>query len=249
MNLCVGGTAEVLVNGYPYVLSKGSLYVVTPLVQMCFLQQSGDFAAQSITGRQEDIFPAVQPLFKTLLDNEIYRSPCTTLDPNQQNGFVKVAARIEEKRRQLAETESEQLQQLIRQIMVHLQRVMIMECLQVFLEKASAATRKQTKGEEIVFEAIRLMVKDFRTEHGCEYYASRAGLSPNHFTHVVKRVTGHTPKEWLQNLLVQEAKIQLSRKGVRVQEVADALNFPDQFTFSRFFKTQTGMSPRAFQKE
>ena len=36
--------------------------------------------------------------------------------------------------------------------------------------------------------------------------------------------------------------------GIQVKDVADSLGFPEQFTFRKYFKTHTGMSPTEFRK-
>ena len=79
------------------------------------------------------------------------------------------------------------------------------------------------------------------------FYAEQSGLSPNYFTHVVKQVTSRTPMDWISTFTILEAKRLLSRKGARVKDVAVALRFPDQYTFTRYFKTYAGMTPREFQ--
>lgn len=44
------------------------------------------------------------------------------------------------------------------------------------------------------------------------------------------------------------AKSELAREEISVSRVSESLNFTDVYTFSKFFKMHTGMSPRAFKQ-
>jgi len=47
---------------------------------------------------------------------------------------------------------------------------------------------------------------------------------------------------------VNQAKSLLRKPDTQVKQVADELGFPEQFTFRKYFKTHTGMSPTEFRK-
>ena len=57
-----------------------------------------------------------------------------------------------------------------------------------------------------------------------------------------------TPIEIITLVTINNAKRLLHEKGVQVKQVAEQLGFPEQFTFRKYFKTHTGMSPRAYQQ-
>lgn len=65
-----------------------------------------------------------------------------------------------------------------------------------------------------------------------EFFVSHMGEP---FTVYVKRVRLHTAKRLLQN------------PNKTMAEIAEVLGFQDQFSFSRFFKKETGLAPRAFR--
>jgi AraC-like DNA-binding protein len=75
--------------------------------------------------------------------------------------------------------------------------------------------------------------------------AGLVDLGREHFTRQFRRDLGVGPKEWLAGRVLERACARLLA-GERVQEVATALGFSSPFYFSRFFKAQTGVSPRDF---
>ena len=53
--------------------------------------------------------------------------------------------------------------------------------------------------------------------------------------------------EWINMVTVNQAKHLLRQPNMLVKQVADELGFPEQFTFRKYFKTNTGISPTEYQ--
>ena len=60
---------------------------------------------------------------------------------------------------------------------------------------------------------------------------------------VVRRVSGKTAKNWIDEALVNAIKVQLSYSGKQVSEIAYEMHFPNPSFFGKYFKRVTGMTP------
>lgn len=78
-------------------------------------------------------------------------------------------------------------------------------------------------------------------------YADEANLSVRHFSKIIHNYTGQTPMQWIISYTIGQAKRLLTQTGLSVKEIAEKLGFPEQFTFRKYFKTHTGMSPTDFR--
>ncbi len=58
-----------------------------------------------------------------------------------------------------------------------------------------------------------------------------------------------TPKQFIDDRILLEAKRLLVYNGVSVKEIAFELGFDEPTNFSKFFREQTGMSPAEFKKQ
>lgn len=67
--------------------------------------------------------------------------------------------------------------------------------------------------------------------------------------HIALYVNGRTPKQLIDEQLTAEIKVLLDDPHLSVTEIAQHFNFPDQSYLSRFFKKNTGMSPKEFRSQ
>lgn len=77
--------------------------------------------------------------------------------------------------------------------------------------------------------------------------AAAAGLRSETVCRLFKRFLETTPGDYLRGRRVRIAAERLREPGARVKEVAAALGFADAFHFSRVFRAEVGMTPRAWR--
>lgn len=78
-------------------------------------------------------------------------------------------------------------------------------------------------------------------------YADYLNVTPNHLNKCVKQVTGKSAQTLLNEMLILEAKSLLKYSNLQIAEVAVRLCNQNASNFSRFFKSQTGLSPKSYQ--
>jgi AraC family transcriptional regulator, transcriptional activator of pobA len=106
---------------------------------------------------------------------------------------------------------------------------------------------KMTRKEEIMMSFLKLLPHHFKEERSVQYYASQLFVTPKHLTKTVKELTNKTCSEFIDEMVIIEAKVLLNDVSLSVANVADYLHFSDQFFFSKYFKNLTGLSPTQFR--
>lgn len=89
----------------------------------------------------------------------------------------------------------------------------------------------------------------YRKERKVLFYADRLHLSASYLSTVIKRVSGKTAAEWIDDYVVLEAKALLKSTKLTIQQISDELNFPSQSFFGKYFKRITGMSPKEYREQ
>ena len=81
-----------------------------------------------------------------------------------------------------------------------------------------------------------------------KYFAERVFLSPNYFGDLIKKTTGKTPHDYIQNKIIDTSKELLLGTQKTVSQIADELGFQYPQHFNRVFKKNMGISPNEYRK-
>lgn len=97
-------------------------------------------------------------------------------------------------------------------------------------------------------------VIEYLTEHAnrrveLKHLASLVGLSQSRFSRAFKASTGQAPYRWQLAHRVDRAKMLLSSRHARLDEVAEATGFADAVHFGRTFRRIAGASPAAWRRQ
>lgn len=93
-----------------------------------------------------------------------------------------------------------------------------------------------------------LLEKHYKTERSVAFYASSFYLSTDAFSKKIKKQFSKTPSQLIQERVILEAKKLLHLTYKSIKEIAQELNFEDEFYFSRYFKKIVGVSPTLYRK-
>jgi len=108
--------------------------------------------------------------------------------------------------------------------------------------------QEEPDSKEGIMRSIRLMEQRYAENLPRNELAAIAGMSPWHYSHLFKVVTGESPHRYLSALRIRQAK-NLLRKGVNLHQAAMQVGYSDDSHFRRMFKTHTGMSPSIFVQQ
>lgn len=108
-------------------------------------------------------------------------------------------------------------------------------------------TDTNTPRGHITENFLKLAQENFKKERFLEFYANRLQITTKHLSRTLKAETGYTAGEWLDRLVLLEAKVLLRSSNMNIQQIADELNFPSQSFFGKYFKNKVGISPKNFR--
>lgn len=100
-----------------------------------------------------------------------------------------------------------------------------------------------------VFEDFLHLAQDYHmTERSLSFYADKLYMSPKYLSKLVKSVSGRSAHDWIDLLVIRQAQNLLKYSDLPIKQIVTQLNFPNQTTFYRFFKIQTGQTPTEYRK-
>ena len=105
-----------------------------------------------------------------------------------------------------------------------------------------------TRKEELTFRFLKLLPKHFKEKRSVKSYADLLNITPKYLSQTLKDVTGKTAGDFIEELVIMEAKILLNNPELTIGQIASYLNFSDQFIFSKYFKKQCGLTPSQYRQ-
>ena len=103
------------------------------------------------------------------------------------------------------------------------------------------------RAEEYFRQFTELLGEHYKHERSVGFYARQLCITPKYLTTLIKRISGKSVSEWIDNYVILEAKTLLKDSNMSVQEIAYYLNFPNQSFFGSYFKRNAGMSPSQYK--
>lgn len=95
-------------------------------------------------------------------------------------------------------------------------------------------------------EFIHLAQTECRTYRSLDFYADRLCVSPKYLSRVVSKVSGKKAMDIIKENVISEAGALLKEGKYDVRQVSDILHFPNPSYFGRYFRSATGLTPRAY---
>lgn len=107
--------------------------------------------------------------------------------------------------------------------------------------------KSETRSERILRTFVSLLNENGLEQHRIGFYADKMSMTPNYLNSLIKKISGCTVNEWINRLLLMEAKAILTHGDMTVEEISAYLHFTNSPYFCRFFKRYTGMTPSQYR--
>ena len=242
--LLLQGSLELNIDYTSYTVTANSMTTIMPTHVVQMNRFSSDFKARLLVVSRSFLEQTVMPGQSSSMIKymSIRKNPCALL----QAGEVKIL--------------DDYLLLLRNKIRLHthnLHRLMIQNTLigffieigNIFYDRQEYTTSPTlTRKEELLEAFLKLLFIHCKEQHVVSFYAEKLYITPQYLSLILKEQTGKSANKWIDEALMQEAKILLKAPQSTVQQVADTLHFSDQSTFGKFFKKHMGMSPMEYRK-
>ena len=132
---------------------------------------------------------------------------------------------------------------------VDLLRAQLHETLIVLARQYAAAHRvaPQRPIHRVVSRFMELVERDAARRHRVADYAAELAVTPGYLSALCTQYSGQRAKRLLDNVLASRARRMLLYSDESAARVGASLGFEDPSYFSRFFRRETGQTPKEFR--
>ena len=101
--------------------------------------------------------------------------------------------------------------------------------------------------KSLLYRYTNLIKSHYMAWHDVCSYANALHLSPKYFSATIRRISGKSASEWINEYLVFQAIDLIRTTDLSMKEIAFQLGFPSSASFGNFFKRITGKSPGIYR--
>lgn len=240
------GETSVSFNLHEFRLKKDSMFIFTPknILQV----NSQQYFKADVIAISPDFMRRINidiknmmPLFLKFVEN-----PTLALTPEESRSMRGMIAQIErETRGPETHFSFDIVSGLIAATIYKVGDIMY----HYLAEHPEGQNNSHNRAEEYFKQFTHLLGEHFREERSVGFYARQLCITPKYLTTLIKRISGQSVSEWIDNYVILEAKTLLKFSTMSIQEIAYYLNFPNQSFFGSYFKRNTGMSPSQYKAQ
>ena len=238
ISICHSGWAKGQFNLQDVSVSKGDIAILLPDGLLTFTETSPDYRVTTIVMSNQ--FAASLRQSKSLkLQLRFVQRPVVQLTDSE----YKMSMTFFDQVRYIINSHFENKQKLIAQILGTM--------FFVFLDFQSVREHPNTeksRAEQIFEQFIVLAIDHHREAREVIWYADKLCMTPGYLASIVKRITGKSANDWINQYTILDAKALLkTERHLTMQDISECLGFSDQAVFCKFFKKQVGMTPSAYR--
>ena len=98
-----------------------------------------------------------------------------------------------------------------------------------------------------IYQAMDYMKYHFSENISISEVSVHIGINRSYLSLKFKQITGMTPKQYLMDLRIDNAKVLLKQSKDSIKSIANRVGYKDSLTFSRAFRQAAGISPKQYR--
>jgi AraC-like DNA-binding protein len=245
--LCVEGSVEIISNLKHHKIEKNCIYVSMPkdIIQLCDWSECKLY----IIAFDDDFIRKTNLNYNNVLSVllGIQKHPSVELSPQETSSLQETFFSL---RNEMEVFKGKDYYNEI--VMGYINLITYKACsyLKFYLEtQAGESEAVNRRREEYYNKFMSLLNQNFKHERSIGFYAAKLYITPKYMTTLIKKTSGRSAIDWINDSVIMEAKNLLKYSEMSIQEISDYLNFSNQSFFSQYFKRLSGGSPSDYRAQ
>lgn len=129
----------------------------------------------------------------------------------------------------------------------HMETALLYDLKRMHEHQSSVGIAAQSRGQQLFQRFLEALGRKGSLPRTVKAYADSLCVSPNHLSSVVREQSGRSVMDWLNAHCILRAQVLLRHTDFPIYEIADQLGFQSATFFSRFFRRETGITPKEYR--
>ncbi len=111
----------------------------------------------------------------------------------------------------------------------------------------ASAQPRSLQPHNLYNQFMTLLSEHYTTAHDVTFYATQLSISTRYLSQITNTVCGRSPKQVIDDYLLQECEQLLSTTSLTIQQISQQLGFTSQIAFAKFFKAKKKIAPTVYR--
>lgn len=241
--VCTAGEIIIEIDNEKYHIGTNSFLIAAPSTIVRFLETSNDFKMKLLFFDKNFLLKNISNPFIIEKMNIFCKgsySIANTCDKNASQ-LVTLLEYLEKKSKQNGKFTDE----ITRTIIFNL----LLEVAEIINREHHSYPDQEDAKKDLYLRFNKLVQENIRQYRTVQLYADELFVSSKYLIEVVKKASGKTPHQVIDEILLKEAYIMLGNSTITISEIAFELQFNSASAFGRFFKKHTSCSPSEYRNK
>lgn len=241
--ICLAGNIELEIDNNTYNINQNGFLISAPSTIIKFKKVSKDFRMKLLFFSKDFLLKNIANPFIIDKMNLFRYGSYNILEADIQQAvplyafldYLKIKTSIKGKF----------TEEIIRTIIFNL----LLEIAEIVSLEGGDSKEKKKKKKELFLKFDELVKENILLYKDVGFYAKQLCISDKYLIEVVKKATGKTPHQIIDEALLKEAYVMLGNPGYSITHIADLLQFSSVSAFGRFFKKYASISPTEYRRQ
>lgn len=241
--ICTSGKINLQIDNHQYHINSNGFLIAAPSTIVQFGETSKDFKMKLLFFDKNFLLKNISDPFiiekMNIFCNGSY-SIVETCDKNTSQ-LITLLEYLEKKSKEKGKFSEE----IIRTIIFNL----LLEVAEIINKENYSHSEQEDEKKELYFRFNKLVQENIRQCRTVQFYADHLCISGKYLIEIIKKASGKTPHQVIDDILLKEAYVMLGNSTLTISEVAFILQFNSASAFGRFFKKHTTYSPSEYRNK
>jgi AraC family transcriptional regulator, 4-hydroxyphenylacetate 3-monooxygenase operon regulatory protein len=238
--ICTGGKVTLEVDGSISHVDAHSFFVAAPSTTVRFLETSPDFKMKLLFFDKNFLIKNISNPFIIEKMNLFSRGSYSIVKTTEKNSLQ--LQNLLDYLKKKSRKQGKFTEEIVRTIIFNL----LLETAEIMDQENDVSENEEGK-KDIYLRFCKLIRENVKEQRSVQFYADQLFVSRKYLIEIIKKASGKTPHEVIDESLLKESYVMLVNPALTISEIAFELQFNSASAFGRFFKKHTSLSPSEYR--
>ncbi|MBQ0739499.1 helix-turn-helix transcriptional regulator [Aquimarina celericrescens] len=239
--ICTSGKMTMEIDGSNYLVQQNSFLISAPSTIVHFRKFSKDFKMKLLFFEKNFLLKNISNPFIIEKSGLFQQGSYSLLNAPAKD--IEHILTLLDYLKHKTKTHGNFIDEIIRSIIFNI----LLEVAEITHRYANEPESKDQVISTIYLKFRKLVQEQILEHKTVQLYADQLHISNKYLIEIVKKTSGRTPHEVINEILLKEAYVLLGNPELTVTEIAFQLHFNSTSAFGRFFKKHTTISPSQYR--